>query len=72
MVDRLFPRCQVVRVLSERRSARSTRVAADLGSRRLSARYYQVTFADLTAGPDAALSSVLEFLDAGVEVRPRP
>lgn len=72
LVDRLFPRCQVVRVLSERRSARTTRAAADLGSRRLSTRYYQVTAADLNAGPDIALSGVLGFLDDGVEVRPRP
>ena len=72
LVDRLFPRCQVVRVLSERRSPRSARAAADLGSRRLSARYYQVTAADLTAGPDTALAGVLDFLDDGVEVGPRP
>lgn len=73
LIDRLFPRCQVVRVLSERRAPRPpARVAADLGSRRLSARYYQVTAADLSSDPDTALAGVLGFLDDGVEVRPRP
>jgi len=72
LVDRLFPRCQVVRVLPERRPARSARTAVDLGSRRLSARYYQVTGADLTLTPDVTVAGVLGFLDSAVEVRPRP
>ena len=75
VIDRLFPRCQVVRVLSERRPSRGAdraRVAADLGSRRLSARYYQLTARDLGHDPDATLAGVLAFLDDGVEVRPRP
>jgi len=71
LVDRLFPRCQVVRVLSERRPPRATRAAADLGSRRLSARYYQLTAADLWQDVDAAVAGVLGFLD-DVEVGPRP
>ena len=72
LVDRLFPRCQVVRLLPERRSSRATGAAANLGSRRLSARYYQVTVADLVRDPDAALDGVFSFLDDSVEVHPRP
>jgi hypothetical protein len=73
LIDRLFPRCQVVRVLSERRPSRSsTRTAADLGSRPLSTRYYQVTATDLRRDPEATLAGVLAFLDAGLEVRSRP
>jgi hypothetical protein len=72
LVDRLFPRCQVVRVLPERHPTRSSPAATDLGSRRLSARYYQLTTAELRHDPDSALSGTLSFLDDGVEVRPRP
>ena len=61
LIDRLFPRCQVVRVLS-----------SDRGSRRLSARYYQLTAVELVRNPDATLAAVLDFLGDHPGPEPRP
>lgn len=70
LLDRLFPRCRVVRVLAKGRPTLG-RGEADL-TRRLSPRYYRLSSAELTRQPDAAVASVLRFLDPLVEDRPRP
>jgi len=59
LVDRLFPRCRVVRL-----------VPRDTG--RLSPRYYQLSTAELTSRPEQAVTGVLSFLDPLVEAQARP
>ena len=73
LVDRLFPRCRVVRIMSEAgtRGRRAKQEEAGL-ARQLSPRYYQLLAADLSRRPDAALAAVLAFLDPLVEATSRP
>ena len=73
LIDRLFPRCQVVRVLSDRGPSRTAgRASADPGARRLSARYYQLAAVELVRDPDATLAAVLGFLEDCPGPTPRP
>lgn len=71
LVDRLFPRCRVVRVLPGSAKRQSRRPDTD-DARRLSARYYRISATDLSQRPDAALAAVLAFLDPLVEATSRP
>jgi len=54
LADRLFPRCRVVRLVRR-------------DTRRLSARYYQLSNAELTSRPEFAVNGVLSFLDPLIE-----
>ena len=59
LVDRLFPRCQVISVLAGRPLLGPARaVAADLGA----ARYLSVRSADLAARPASSVRAVLRFV----------
>ena len=68
LVDRLFPRCQVVWVVSERRPPWAGRAAGALGPDRC----YDLRADELALRPDAALAGVLRFLDPLVEAPLRP
>lgn len=73
LIDRLFPKCRVVRVVAAGRPARSRADGASIDlTKRLSDRYYQLSLAELTQRPDAAVAGVLSFLDPLVEVPSRP
>jgi hypothetical protein len=69
LIDRLFPRCRVLRVVAgpSSRKSRETEI-----KRQLSTRYYQLNIAEITEHPDTALASVLSFLDPLVEDTTRP
>jgi hypothetical protein len=54
LLDRLFPRCRVVRLVPAK---------SDDLTRRLSDRYYQLSASELFRQPDAATAAVLSFLD---------
>jgi hypothetical protein len=59
LVDRLFPRCRVIRLIRG-------------NTRALSARYYQLSAVELFARPQEVTAGVLSFLDPLVEVPARP
>ena len=71
LVDRLFPTCRVVRIVPGK-GVKQSRPPDAAEARRLSARYYRMSAADLSKRPDAALAAVLSFLDPLVEATPRP
>jgi len=59
LVDRLFPRCQVIRLVRG-------------NTRALSARYYQLSAVELVSRPEEVIAGVLRFLDPLVEAPVRP
>jgi hypothetical protein len=71
LLDRLFPRSRVVRLIPATRQARSKATNDDL-TRRLSDRYYPLSAGDLFRRPDATTAAVLSFLDPLVEGPSRP
>ena len=68
LVDRLFPRCQVVWVVAERRPPWAGKAAGALGPDRC----YDLRADELARRPDSAVAAVLSFLDPLVEARRRP
>jgi hypothetical protein len=62
LLDRLFPRCRVVRIVPATRLPRSKAISDDL-PRRFSGRYHQLSAGDLLRRPDATTAAVLSFLD---------
>jgi hypothetical protein len=71
LLDRLFPRCRVVRIVPATRQLRPKAINADL-TRRLSDRHHQLSAGDLLRRPDATTAAVLSFLDPLVGDRSRP